>query len=131
MRFSSLQTAVVAQLATTVIAHPHAAPQPAAGSALHKRALDIGAFKYKFPAGAAKYVTNEVIAEKGPLPRALASADDVATALVKSAHPKAEFRKVTSYQSKNGVAHVTFKQTVHGIDIDTADFNVNVSTCTC
>lgn len=52
---------------------------------------------------------------------------DTATNLVKSVAPKAEFRVVDDhYVGTNGVAHVHFKQTAHGIDIDNADFNVNV-----
>lgn len=128
MRFSTLKTAAVAQLATTVLAHPHAAAQPE-GSALYKRAVNIDAYKNKLPAAAPKYVTNEVIVEKekkGPTRRAAASNDDIASALVKTSHPNAQFRLVTSYSSRNGVTHYAFKQTANGIDIDTADFNVNV-----
>ena len=54
---------------------------------------------------------------------------DTATELVKTVAPDAEFRLVEDhYVSSNGVAHVHFKQTAHGLDIDNADFNVNVST---
>lgn len=53
---------------------------------------------------------------------------DTATELVKSVVPDATFRLVDDhYVGKNGIAHVNFKQTAHGIDIDNADFNVNVS----
>lgn len=52
---------------------------------------------------------------------------DAATALVSSVVPGAEFRVVGDhYVSEHGIAHVNFKQTVHGLDIDNADFNVNV-----
>lgn len=134
MRFSTLQAAAVAQLATSVLAHPHAAPA-AEGSALHKRAVNIDAYKNKLGAAPAKYVTNEVIVEaekKGtPIRRAAAAADnDVASAHIKTLHPNAQFRLVTSYSSRNGVTHTAFKQTANGIDIDTADFNVNVSKIT-
>jgi len=127
MRFSTLQTAAVAQLATTVLAHPHAVAAP--GAALYKRAVNIDTYKNKLPAAAPRYVTNEVIVEgekKQPNRRAAAADNDIASALVKSSHPGAEFRLVSSYSSRNGVTHVSFKQTAHGIDIDTADFNVNV-----
>lgn len=129
MRFSTLQTAAVAQLATTVLAHPHAAAEPAVGSALHKRAVNIDAYKNKLPAAAPSYVTNEFLTTgKNPSRRAVGSDNDVASALLKKQHPNAEFRVVSSYTSKkNGVTHIAFKQTAHGIDIDTADFNVNVS----
>jgi Zn-dependent metalloprotease len=52
---------------------------------------------------------------------------DTASQLVKKVASGTEFRVVTSYKSDTGVGHVVFKQQVHGIDIDTADFNVNVS----
>lgn len=50
-----------------------------------------------------------------------------ATELVKTVATGLEFRLVEDhYVDKTGIAHVNFKQTVHGIDIDNADFNVNV-----
>lgn len=51
-----------------------------------------------------------------------------ATKLVKSTFPNMTFRTVKDhYIGTNGIGHVHFKQTAHGIDIDNADFNVNVS----
>jgi extracellular elastinolytic metalloproteinase len=48
---------------------------------------------------------------------------------VKKAAPGAEYRIVSDhYIGKNGITHVHFKQTAFGLDIDNADFNVNVST---
>jgi extracellular elastinolytic metalloproteinase len=53
---------------------------------------------------------------------------DTATELLKSVVPGVTFRLVSDhYVGSNGVAHVYFKQTAHGLDIDNADFNVNVS----
>ncbi|KAI1262879.1 extracellular elastinolytic metallo proteinase [Xylariaceae sp. FL1019] len=53
---------------------------------------------------------------------------DTATELVKSVAPDATFRLVDDhYVGSNGVAHVNFKQTANGIDIDNADFNVNIA----
>jgi extracellular elastinolytic metalloproteinase len=53
---------------------------------------------------------------------------EAATQLVKQIAPDAEFRLVRDhYVGDNGVGHVNFKQTAHGLDIDNADFNVNVS----
>lgn len=125
MRFTSLShTAAVAQFAASVLAHP--SPTANSPRGLQKRAVDISAFKYKLGAASAKYVSNVVIEEQGLKPRAAVGYTEIATALVKSAFPEAEFRLVSSYESKNGIGHVVFKQTVHGIDIDTADFNVNV-----
>ncbi|PWY84983.1 extracellular metallo proteinase MEP [Aspergillus heteromorphus CBS 117.55] len=52
---------------------------------------------------------------------------DIAMRLVQGTVPGATFRLVDDhYVGDNGVAHVYFRQTVHGIDIDNADFNVNV-----
>ena len=52
-----------------------------------------------------------------------------ATKLVKSTFPKSTFRVVDDhYIGTNGIGHVHFKQTAHGLDIDNSDFNVNVST---
>jgi extracellular elastinolytic metalloproteinase len=52
---------------------------------------------------------------------------ETATELVKKIAPDAEFRVVNDhYVGNNGIAHVNFRQTVHGIDIGNADFNVNV-----
>jgi extracellular elastinolytic metalloproteinase len=52
---------------------------------------------------------------------------ETAEALVKKVAPGSEFRVVDDhYVGSNGVAHVNFKQVLHGLDIDNADFNVNV-----
>ncbi|PYH88615.1 extracellular metallo proteinase MEP [Aspergillus ellipticus CBS 707.79] len=52
---------------------------------------------------------------------------DTATQLVQTIIPNATFRVVDDhYVGDNGVAHINFRQTIHGIDIDNADFNVNV-----
>lgn len=53
---------------------------------------------------------------------------DVATELVKTVAPDAEFRVIDDhYVGTNGIGHVNFRQTAHGVDIDNAIFNVNVS----
>lgn len=53
---------------------------------------------------------------------------DTAKALVRSEAPDATFRVVDDhYVGTNGVAHVHIKQTVDGVDVDNAVFNVNVS----
>ncbi|KAE8356074.1 extracellular metallo proteinase mep [Aspergillus coremiiformis] len=52
---------------------------------------------------------------------------ETATQLVKEQFPNATFRLQTDhYVGANGVAHVYFRQTIHGLDIDNADLNVNV-----
>lgn len=53
---------------------------------------------------------------------------ETATELVKSVAPNATFRVVDDhYIGSNGLGHVRFRQTTNGLDIDNADFNVNVS----
>ena len=52
---------------------------------------------------------------------------DVAKAHVKDKNPDAKFRVVDDhYTGSNGITHIRFKQTMHDIDIDNADYNVNV-----
>ena len=52
---------------------------------------------------------------------------DTAARLVQNIVPGASFRLIDDhFVGDNGVAHVYFRQTLHGIDIDNADFNVNV-----
>lgn len=52
---------------------------------------------------------------------------DAALAFVKKTVPSVEFRLAQDhYTSTSGVTHVNFKQTLHGIDIDNADFKVNI-----
>ena len=52
---------------------------------------------------------------------------EMATELEKSLAPDAVFRVVDDhYVGKNGIGHVNFKQTVHGVDVDNADFSVHV-----
>ncbi|KAF7588239.1 Fungalysin/Thermolysin Extracellular metalloproteinase 5 [Aspergillus hancockii] len=52
---------------------------------------------------------------------------ETATELVKGKKANATFRlKDDHYIGDNGVAHVHFRQTIHDIDVDNGDFNVNV-----
>lgn len=63
-----------------------------------------------------------------PTLRARATTEETATELVKSTVPGATFRLSDDhYVGKNGISHFYFKQTANGLDIDNADFNVNVS----
>jgi extracellular elastinolytic metalloproteinase len=53
----------------------------------------------------------------------------IATSFVQTTVPGNTFRLVGDhYIGVDGIAHVYFKQTAHELDIDNADFNVNVST---
>lgn len=118
------QTALAGLLAANVLGHPYAASS--SPRSLQKRTVDLNAYKLGI---GASYTTNVVIEEQVSAFRAFTKPTyvDTATTLVRSKFPNAEFRLVTNYKSGNGVGHVAFKQTVHGIDIDFADLNVNVS----
>lgn len=123
MRFLS-RAGAVALLASNVLGHP-ALSSPARG-ALQGRTVDLNAFKLTTESA---YVNASATAESG-LTNLLSRADyvDTATALVQSVAPGVEFRLVDDhYVGTNGVAHVNFRQTAHGLDIDNADFNVNVN----
>lgn len=124
MRLLSAHTTAVALLTARVLGHP--APSSNSAQNIQRRTVNLDA--YKLGAGAS-YSNNVVLTEEKPELRAFAASTytDTATSLVKKVAPEAEFRLVSSYLSGNGVGHVVFKQTLHGIDIDTADFNVNVS----
>lgn len=121
MRYS-LSLALLGVAAVTVVAHPHTPGR----HGVERRAVDLDAFRLQ---PTAEYVPKEEVPDQSSL--AFISNDnyvDVATDLVKSVAPGIEFRVVGDhYVGTNGVAHVNFKQTAHGIDIDNADFNVNVS----
>lgn len=121
MRFTT-QAAAAALLADVVLGHP--TQGSASEQGLEKRPIDISA--YKLGVGA-RYANNAVTTARSPRTVPSSTYTRTASAFVKSTFPGAEFRMVSNYLSNNGMGHVAFKQTVHGIDIDTADFNVNVS----
>lgn len=90
------------------------------------RAIDLNAFRLK---ATSEYV-NATVVESEPSVRRKRRGDyvEAATDLVKSVAKGATFRVVGDhYTGSNGIAHVNFKQTANDIDIDNADFNVNVS----
>lgn len=108
-------------LAAVVAAHPSAH-----GSGLARRAINLDAFRLT---AVSKYV-NATVAATEPTLHRIKRADyvETATELVKSIAKDATFRLVDDhYVGTNGIAHVNFKQTANGIDIDNADINVNVS----
>ncbi|KAL6408847.1 prepro-neutral protease [Ilyonectria robusta] len=107
-------------------AQAHPARRQPQGAALGKRGIDLDSFRLP---ELSEYVANEeVVAD--PLMTISKRETYVETAedLVKSVADGATFRLVEDhYVSSNGIAHVNFKQTVNGIDVDNADFNVNVA----
>lgn len=121
MRFTS-HVGAAALLASTVLGHPRSTTTSRSG--LQRRVIDLNAFRLKtIPS-----YTTPVIIDSNTTP-ILKREDwiDTATSLVKATVPNAEFRLVDDhYIGVNGIAHANFKQTAHGLDIDNADFNVNV-----
>lgn len=108
----------------TGLAGAHPSRRTPNASPLSKRGLDLEAFKL---APMAEYVSQEDVPEDVKVVAKRADYTETAKDLVKATFPKAEFRMVTDhYIGTNGIAHVNFKQTVNGIDVDNADFNVNV-----
>lgn len=122
-------TISVALLANEILAHPHKNPR----KGLATRAVDFSAFQlntkshYSNAANTSdigESITTSSFAENPQV--------EIATALVQKVFPEAQFRVVEDfYTGTNGVTHVNFKQTIHGLDIDNADFNVNVSIAIC
>lgn len=112
--------------AAAVLAHPHPASTANQPGGLRRRTVDLEAYRL---AETADYVNAAAAAAAGAA--TLARRDDyvdAATALLRATLPSAEYRLVGDhYVGANGIAHVNFKQTANGLDIDNADFNVNVS----
>lgn len=110
----------------TVSAHPRTSKQyKSYKTGVQKRVVDFESYR---PGSNTQYTNGEAAVAQGLNRRTDANYVDAATALVKSVAPDATFRLVTDhYVDSNGVAHVYFKQTAHGIDIDNGDFNVNVN----
>ncbi|KAF1921025.1 extracellular metallo proteinase 1 [Ampelomyces quisqualis] len=103
-----------------------AASHPAHTNGLARRAIDINAFRLT---ATSEYV-NATATESSPSRHRLKRGDYIesATELVKSIAEGTTFRVVGDhYVGDNGVSHVNFKQTANGLDIDNADFNVNVA----
>ncbi|KAF2210661.1 hypothetical protein CERZMDRAFT_99271 [Cercospora zeae-maydis SCOH1-5] len=109
------------------MAHPVEDPAPAESGHSHhlSKRQSADALERFRPRQRATYV-----AEDGEPAASVARAGspiEAAEALVRSTVPDAEFRRVAdSWTSSSGITHVYFKQTLNGLDIDDADFNVNV-----
>ena len=117
------QTGLAALLASRVLGHPHASP----AASIRGRSVDFTAFKLKTGSVYSDVATTSEAGIELPVGFDTPTYTQTATWLVQEIFPEADFRLVNDhYVSGNGVGHVTFKQTVHGLDIDNADFNVNV-----
>jgi extracellular elastinolytic metalloproteinase len=123
MRFIP-QIGLTLLLATRVFGHPKSTST--SRNSVQRRVIDLGAFRLKtIPSYSNATVTSET-----EVVNLVKREDyiDTATELANSIVPGAQFRLADDhYVGVNGIAHVNFKQTAHGLDIDNADFNVNVS----
>ncbi|KAH9884367.1 Fungalysin metallopeptidase-domain-containing protein [Xylariomycetidae sp. FL2044] len=111
-------------LGASLPAHGH--PTSGFKANLRRRTADLNAYRVT---QVSEYA-NKAKVSANPALRLLkrSSYVDTATELVKQVAPGIEFRLVPDhYVGTNGIAHVNFKQTAHGLDIDNADFNVNVA----
>ncbi len=110
----------------SVYAHPHS--NHFGAGRLGRRTVDLDAFRLKV---VPVYKNATAVITNGTLSNALSTRDtpeDVAAALIKSKIPGATFRLAGDhYTGQNGISHYYFKQTINGLDVDTGDFNVNVS----
>ncbi|KAH8716734.1 extracellular metallo proteinase 2 [Phaeosphaeriaceae sp. PMI808] len=97
--------------------HPH--------HSLGRRGVDLNAFRMKLPV---TYINATAVVADPTIPTLTrrGSVEDTATELVKKTIPGATFRLADNYVGTNGIAHLYFKQTANGIDIDNGDFNVNI-----
>ncbi|KAF1940141.1 extracellular elastinolytic metallo proteinase precursor [Clathrospora elynae] len=121
---SFLLASLASLSAISVHGHPSSTWQ--GRSTLARRAVDLDSYRMKH---VASYMNvGNVVADPSINTIAKrASAEDTATELVQATIPGASFRLVDgAYVGNNGVAHFYFKQTANGLDIDTADFNVNI-----
>lgn len=119
--------ALVALLPCTTLAHPALV---SSRRDINGRAVNFDTFRLGTKAD---YSNSGLTTKSGVAANVAASLSkrgtylETAQALVKQVVPGSEFRVVDDhYVGGNGVAHVNFKQVVHGLDIDNADFNVNV-----
>ncbi|KAF2129686.1 extracellular metallo proteinase MEP [Dothidotthia symphoricarpi CBS 119687] len=116
--------ATLASLATIKGVHAHPASQ--VSRTLSRRGVDLDAFRMVVKTEY-KNATEVDLDPTIPTLRARATAEETATELVQTTAPGATFRLVNDhYVGTNGVAHYYFKQTANGLDIDNADFNVNI-----
>ncbi|KMP09548.1 extracellular elastinolytic metalloproteinase [Coccidioides immitis RMSCC 2394] len=119
-----LLAAGLLSLPLRALGHPN--PNPQMHTLSRRGAVDLDAFRL---GQNAEYSNTASVASNPPALsiRSTQSYVDVAKDLVKTTLPDATFRVVDDhYVGTNGVAHVHLRQTVHGIDVDNADFNVNV-----
>lgn len=118
---SFLLTSLASLSAVAVYGHPTHNSR-----GLSRRAVDLDLFRVKV-ATSYKNATAVIADPTIPTLERRATAEDVAFELVQKVAPDATFRLLDDhYVGSNGIAHFYYTQTVNGLDVDTANFNVNV-----
>ncbi len=112
-------------LGSSLLADAHPSPKPR--NSVQRRTVDLKSLRLNTNS---QYISHKSAkADQSLKLLKRTSYVETATELVKKVVPNAEFRvKKDHYVGTNGVAHVYFRQTVNGLDIGNANFNVNVST---
>lgn len=111
-----------------VTAHPHIHSRNDGGKdavTLGKRGVNLD--QYLDVPSLGSYTKAEAVSNDAP---SVSGSDyiQVATDLVKKTFPDLTFRVVDDhYVGSNGIGHVNFIQTIHGIDVDNGNFHVNVA----
>ena len=119
-------TAVVAVLGSAALTYAHPTKRHASLAPCGIANLDA----FRLPMMANYTSAKDVKApQHNMMPFAPKDPVEVATEHIKTTNPGLTFRVVNDhYVGSNGISHIRFKQTMHDIDIDNADYNVNVST---
>nr|OQO17732.1 Extracellular metalloproteinase MEP [Rachicladosporium sp. CCFEE 5018] len=118
-------------LASASLVSSHPAPSTGRrsfGPYLQRRAVDLNSFRLK---PVSTYVNATQVEVSPEVSTIVKRADYVSTAseLVSKLSPSAEFRIVGDhYVGTNGIAHVNVRQTANGLNIDNADYNINIDT---
>ncbi|GAW15807.1 hypothetical protein ANO14919_052290 [Xylariales sp. No.14919] len=110
-------------LGSSLLADAH--PSTRARNGVQRRDVDLKSFKLNTQS---QYFSHKAVkADQSLKLLKRTTYVETATELVKQVIPNAEFRVAKDhYVGTNGVSHVYFRQTVNGIDVGNANFNVNI-----
>ncbi|KAJ8121691.1 hypothetical protein ONZ43_g1922 [Nemania bipapillata] len=110
-------------LGASLLVYAH--PSPRSSNNVQGRAVDLKAFRMNTNSQYINHKSSKADQSLRLLKRG--TYIETATELVKQVVPNAEFRlKKDHYVGTNGVAHVYFRQTMNGLDVGNANFNVNI-----
>ncbi|KAI0518146.1 fungalysin metallopeptidase [Xylaria bambusicola] len=112
-------------LGASILADAHPSPKYKHHKGVQRRTVDVNSMRVKTTS---QYVNHKSAKADQSLKLLKRSTYvETATELVKKVAPNAEFRVAKDhYVGTNGVAHVYFRQTVNGLDVGNANFNVNI-----